>query len=206
MDSIKKICQVCGSAAKFDEVFCSHYGAVCCLSCKAFFRRIFREGSRNPDLLTCSALSGSPSKPGKRRKTCRKCRYDQCIRVGMSPQLVPDDDECKKYTYCKKSKKSELITDAIQSLSISYSECVFDLHMRSNMRLVFTIIHGHLATGHWTQDCATAVLSWIRHLQDFFIGFAKKSQYFASLNLEDQYLLLKRNACLFRNYILGRYC
>ncbi len=35
-----KACSVCGVDPPLEEVHGVHYGAVCCSSCKAFFRRI----------------------------------------------------------------------------------------------------------------------------------------------------------------------
>ena len=40
---VTRTCQICYIPARASEKYYSHYGAVCCLSCKAFFRRCHRE-------------------------------------------------------------------------------------------------------------------------------------------------------------------
>ena len=71
-------CLVCGGAAAAHQ----HYGAICCYSCRAFFRRgIMRNYScvRGDDSCQVNSIT---------RTNCKKCRYDRCLEVGMRPELV----------------------------------------------------------------------------------------------------------------------
>ena len=73
--------------------------AHCCYSCRAFFRRTVeriekkglkrcKTGRKNCDVTTSS-------------KSCIHCRYNKCIQIGMTPELLqgkrkrdgPDDEE-----------------------------------------------------------------------------------------------------------------
>ena len=205
MDS-KRTCQICAQPARLRETYYSHYGAVCCLSCKAFFRRIFREGTRNPDSLACKK-SGTCSLQAGKRKKCRKCRFDKCILIGMSPGLVPNDEESKKYTYKKKSKKKKTSPEvaALQSMLASFTETVLEMQLRVDARLLEQVITSHDQLPNWTQESTACVLRCLRLMQDLFFRFALKSQYFLSLHPNDQQMLVKKNWQLFYCYILGRY-
>ena len=71
-------CLVCGGAAAAHQ----HYGAICCYSCRAFFRRgIMRNYScvRGDDSCQVNSIT---------RTNCKKCRYERCLEVGMRPELV----------------------------------------------------------------------------------------------------------------------
>jgi len=71
-------CLVCGGKAAAHQ----HYGAVCCYSCRAFFRRgISRAYSCVRGDMSCQVNSIT-------RTNCKKCRFDRCLEVGMRPELV----------------------------------------------------------------------------------------------------------------------
>ena len=79
-----------------------HYGAVCCYSCRAFFRRGITRSYvcvRGDDL--CQVGVSMLSKQVQRyciglnmqvnsitRTNCKRCRYARCLAVGMKPELV----------------------------------------------------------------------------------------------------------------------
>ncbi len=54
-----------------------HYGGVCCLSCKAFFRRAIQEGTF--ERFICR-VADECAVDGKARKHCQKCRFRKCRR------------------------------------------------------------------------------------------------------------------------------
>ena len=68
------VCAVCGDGASEHL----HYGAVCCFSCRAFFRRYAdREG--------CVCVRGDDNcvVDVGRRNDCMKCRLKKCVDIGM---------------------------------------------------------------------------------------------------------------------------
>ncbi|XP_023336326.1 uncharacterized protein LOC111707447 [Eurytemora carolleeae] len=75
---LNKQCWVCGAPAA-EHV---HYGAICCYSCRAFFRR---SGARN---YQCIRGDFQCEVNTKFRKYCKKCRYKKCLDSGMKPELV----------------------------------------------------------------------------------------------------------------------
>ena len=81
-------CSVCNVAMVKSRV---HYGGVSCYSCRAFFRRT----TQREELKKCK-FDGDCSMDHHERKSCRPCRYDRCLRAGMRPDLVLDEDEKKK--------------------------------------------------------------------------------------------------------------
>jgi hypothetical protein len=71
-------CSVCGDRAT--RLRYSHYGAVSCFSCRAFFRRAVEKGSiytcRKKDRLDCFINVAT-------RKKCAACRFAKCKIMGM---------------------------------------------------------------------------------------------------------------------------
>ena len=69
-------CSVCGDQAS--RLRYSHYGAVSCFSCRAFFRRAVEKGSTYfcQKYETCEIDKIS-------RKKCAACRFAKCKNVGM---------------------------------------------------------------------------------------------------------------------------
>eukprot|EP00092_Neocalanus_flemingeri_P020536 GFUD01022249.1.p1 GENE.GFUD01022249.1~~GFUD01022249.1.p1 ORF type:complete len:860 (+),score=226.22 GFUD01022249.1:56-2581(+) len=76
--SLTAQCLICTGAAAAHQ----HYGAVCCYSCRAFFRRgITRNYAcvRGDNLCQVNSIT---------RTNCKRCRYARCLAVGMKPELV----------------------------------------------------------------------------------------------------------------------
>lgn len=71
-------CLICNGPAAAHQ----HYGAVCCYSCRAFFRRGITRSYvcvRGDDLCQVNSIT---------RTNCKRCRYARCLAVGMKPELV----------------------------------------------------------------------------------------------------------------------
>ena len=80
-----------------------HYGAVTCYSCRAFFRR--SQDRKRP--LRCK-LSNSCEIGPDIGKSCPKCRYEKCLRVGMQPHLVLNEQEKNERFRSSRIKKALL--------------------------------------------------------------------------------------------------
>ena len=65
----RKVCQICSAEAPKGCSFFSHYGATCCLNCKAFFRRL----ARGDTIMRQCKNSGSCDL-NLGRRTCKRCR------------------------------------------------------------------------------------------------------------------------------------
>jgi len=68
-----------------------HYGGISCYSCRAFFRRT----TQRDDLVRCK-FDRKCKIEHQERKSCPPCRYEKCLRAGMRPDLVLDEDDKKK--------------------------------------------------------------------------------------------------------------
>eukprot|EP00095_Tigriopus_kingsejongensis_P003147 maker-scaffold662_size116868-snap-gene-0.16 protein:Tk03147 transcript:maker-scaffold662_size116868-snap-gene-0.16-mRNA-1 annotation:"achain thyroid hormone beta dna binding domain homodimer with inverted palindrome tre" len=99
------ICQCC-----FNDKHCFHYGGVSCYSCRAFFRRA-HQGTKEPNF-KCKRESRCDITEKTRRK-CQKCRYDLCLKSGMDPSLVLDDDQ-KKVRFRNFLKKKLVVKEPVQ--------------------------------------------------------------------------------------------
>ena len=97
----ENICQICSAKAPGSVKFYHHYGAICCYSCKGFFRRYTR--GETP---AYNCKENGHCELNKGRKTCKSCRYQRCLQVGMAPENLLNEEDRKKYTHPKKRKKS----------------------------------------------------------------------------------------------------
>lgn len=68
------VCAVCGDGASEHL----HYGAICCFSCRAFFRRY-------ADRKKCVCVRGDSNCviDTNRRNDCMHCRLQKCYKIGM---------------------------------------------------------------------------------------------------------------------------
>ncbi|KAI6175349.1 CBR-NHR-34 protein [Aphelenchoides bicaudatus] len=63
-----------------------HYGSVCCSGCKGFFRRSIRHNRS----YTCPYNNKCVIRK-EYRNSCRSCRLQKCLDVGLNPMLVHGD-------------------------------------------------------------------------------------------------------------------
>ncbi len=67
-----------------------NYGADACFSCRAFFRRTHQK--RQPPSFECKS-GGDCEVTARTRRRCQSCRYDRCLRAGMRPEFVMDEEQ-----------------------------------------------------------------------------------------------------------------
>ncbi|CAJ0603408.1 unnamed protein product [Cylicocyclus nassatus] len=72
-------CAICGDSATG-----IHFGADSCAACSAFFRRTVTMNRR----FECVGNSPSNCSVSKGTSTCKKCRFDKCLSVGMEISSV----------------------------------------------------------------------------------------------------------------------
>ncbi|KAH3709072.1 uncharacterized protein LOC127857763 [Dreissena polymorpha] len=77
-------CRVCGEDTSPRGL---HYGVNTCEACKAFFRRVLKRSNLNFQC-TCTLEERRLGTDIPRKTTCPKCRYEQCVKVGMSKDAI----------------------------------------------------------------------------------------------------------------------
>ncbi|CAF2087338.1 unnamed protein product [Rotaria magnacalcarata] len=97
------LCHVCG--IEHAQV---HYGAMCCVSCKMFFRR---NAQLNLSNRKC-ATNGKCNITIKSRKTCRYCRLKKCFTIGMQRELLRASHN-RQGTRCKSTPKENVVRSTI---------------------------------------------------------------------------------------------
>ena len=192
-----KVCQICFRLAKGEEKWYFHFGAVCCFSCKAFFLRYSRGEIRAKP---CKYQGQCVINKG--RKNCKDCRYKKCFAYGMTTDLVLNEEERKKYSHPKKSKKKVDLESLFGNVQEAFNEAInnFD-HERQE---IHTLVSGHLAN-IWLLDHSTAFIKIMESSQRLFKVFSMKLPGFQSFLSSDQDALLESNAKMYREYIIGRY-
>ena len=98
MEFEKRNCPICERPEKPNETYHSHYGGdICCISCKAFFRRFHRERMKKPK---CKFRNQCQVNYQTRRNKCTACRYAKCLSIGMKKELVVvDEHTLKKFVF-----------------------------------------------------------------------------------------------------------
>ncbi|XP_076114930.1 vitamin D3 receptor-like [Mytilus galloprovincialis] len=84
-------CRICGEKASG-----FHYGVNTCEACKGFFRRSIK---RVTQYKCVESNNSCVIEPGK-RNICPKCRFDKCVKVGMSKSAI----KTGRYTHEKRSQ------------------------------------------------------------------------------------------------------
>ncbi|XP_063401473.1 vitamin D3 receptor-like [Mytilus trossulus] len=84
-------CRICGEKASG-----FHYGVNTCEACKGFFRRSIK---RVTPYKCVESNNSCVIEPGK-RNICPKCRFDKCVKVGMSKSAI----KTGRYTHEKRSQ------------------------------------------------------------------------------------------------------
>ncbi|CAG2099961.1 unnamed protein product [Medioppia subpectinata] len=80
----ERLCLVCGEIASG-----YHYEVLTCESCKSFFRR---NALKNAAKFYC-VFNGRCNMSGGNRNTCKKCRLNKCLVVGMRTSLIYSDKQ-----------------------------------------------------------------------------------------------------------------
>ena len=134
MDNSEDFCQICGTTPKKHGKHYRHYNAICCLGCKAFFRRYIR-GENQVAAFRCKGDQGRlcDLKTGL-RTICKECRYKKCLQVGMEPSKVLGEEERKKFTHTHRrrnraaastSEAAEAMEDSNESHEAQEAQEVF---------------------------------------------------------------------------------
>ena len=85
-----------------------YYGARTCISCRGFFRRSVQNNHYKRFeclvLATSTSLKNCPV-TSQTRKSCKKCRFEKCIAIGMRINWVLSDEErCQRMLQRSKSR------------------------------------------------------------------------------------------------------
>uniref|UniRef100_A0A914X6M8 Uncharacterized protein n=1 Tax=Plectus sambesii TaxID=2011161 RepID=A0A914X6M8_9BILA len=106
----QEVCAICG-----DENASRHYGVTACFGCKGFFRRSVKAG-----LKYICQFDGQCTFDKGKRNTCRFCRFERCLKTGMSTEAIrPDRDSTGKQLRPRKCAILEQRKYTAQSSSTS---------------------------------------------------------------------------------------
>ncbi|EFO95387.1 hypothetical protein CRE_09124 [Caenorhabditis remanei] len=92
-------CQVCGDISRT-----THFGAVSCRACAEFFRR--KVVSNEKLVKRCS---GKCQLNRRSRKTCKSCRFERCLEIGMLKTVVTSNTTLQTDDFSTEERNSTLI-------------------------------------------------------------------------------------------------
>ena len=191
------------------------YGAIVCMSCKAFFKRC-HDTNINDRKLKHSCKHNTPGQcdvhyQSKAKPKCRHCRLLKCHSVGMKEDKIKSGEERKKYTrnnlYCfKKTTKgifdvdlNERMNDIISAYQKATACSPLD------QGLMDFLVLGHCHQTEWTKNHTKSFLYAMREHTSNIIKMTSKLDFLKIVCHDDQNLLFQLNQYLFYQYIISRY-
>ncbi|XP_064099631.1 thyroid hormone receptor alpha-like [Macrobrachium nipponense] len=117
-----KVCSVCRSSAKS-----SHFGALCCDPCRAFFRR----SVQNNLWETFICFKDGRCDITKNRRSCQRCRFKKCLSSGMDKSLVMTEEERKALMNRKIERRKQIALEH-QRFGGAPQQTSFDTHEELN--------------------------------------------------------------------------
>ncbi len=140
------LCQICNQseATKFN-----HYGATnTCVSCRAFFMRSVK--NKFYKSFQCKSLGKTLCViESKGRRSCKKCRFDKCLEVGMKISYVLEKQEqCKQIMVQSKASPKIVLTEPFTSDEQNYIEGLFETFRGMSYKKVAEIYLANLNLMH----------------------------------------------------------
>ncbi|UJR14307.1 hypothetical protein I4U23_001302 [Adineta vaga] len=186
-------CKVCGIVGA--QI---HYGAMCCTSCKMFFRRNIRFDLTSHQCVfneICDITINS-------RRACRYCRLQKCLDIGMQRELIRAS-HCRPH---KNQMKSIPLTKSIEHRSNNHSVLTDDqwcrlsnvINIYENKSPVLTI--RHLLSTQSQQPIKirlkkdkTIFFSILTSLYQSILPFIETIPEYQTMQVYDQHELIRRN-------------
>ena len=224
-------CAVCSRPPAKGKKHFSFFGAIVCMSCKAFFKRchdlyITSEGKLKYTCKNEQNNAGEASDSEERRcdthylsgskMKCKHCRYLKCLAAGMDPSRIKSGEERQKYTrinlFCFK-KKDDLVAGDIQDVDLNarmnqivhaYKTSLSKIGSADSSLIEF-LVSGHHNGTCWTQRHTQALLTAVNIHPRSIMDMTTMLDFFQLIEKEDQMLLFHNNSHLFYQYIFSRY-
>ena len=208
---ISKNCQICLTPADDDTKYYFHYGAICCLGCKAFFRRVYR------DEIQTTFVCKRQEKCNLKIARCKHCRLKKCLQVGLDPKKILSVQDRKKFSHStRKTKKSKSESQAFfdtvvqntdisslkEDLTLEYNAASRSVKISEN--ITAKIIHGH-SFEEIQKDFVEAVKVGLLSFDNVAKNFMSKNHCFNSLPDKDQRFLMEQNGSIYKAFIWARY-
>ena len=157
-------CSVCSSPPVPPKKNHSHfYGALVCLSCRAFFKRcienFFVDGKFKHSCKKKSPGICDVSYEAKVKDTCKHCRYLKCLAVGMDSTKIKTGEEKEKYTrnnlYCFKKSTLKQVSDCdlaerMNQIILAYQET--QKICQPEISFMQYLLQGHYQGSDWSLD------------------------------------------------------
>lgn len=199
-----KSCPVCGVLEAKKSPVHKHYGGSCCLSCKAFFRRAVASKKSTEHFRPCPTF-GRCAFTNDAKIKCVQCRYSKCLAVGMKEELIPNEEERKKFTFPKKKKTFGCNESQLDSILRSYNEATIELMELKESKAMSAVIISAFMSPMVAEESVRIMSIASDFQRALFKIFSYKLDQFQSLDRTTQLTLLSKNSGLFTQFILAHF-
>ena len=196
-------CHVCGDKA----IAHLHYGGICCYSCKAFFRRAVQNGK---DKHYKCKVGRQCEVSVQTRRGCQKCRFEKCLRVGMTASWVLSEEQCQIRFGKGKSKRKSTSVDEREEPAVKICprdktfspgdtnlvQTIIKVYQDSKEKISFSDANESLMRGiscHSGAYSASEMNEMVNTVIKRNIYFMEKIHHFSVLSYEDKKKLLTKN-------------
>ncbi|CAC5385736.1 unnamed protein product [Mytilus coruscus] len=151
-----------------------HYGVNTCEACKGFFRRSIK---RVTQYKCVESNNSCVIEPGK-RNICPKCRFDKCVKVGMSKSAI----KTGRYTHEKRSQDIREVKKLETGTHDFVPAVISSQNMEESKNLVTILVQAQREMygpqfEYWTNDETIYKLA-----QDYLRQHKAKTDIFGDLN------------------------
>ena len=188
------------------------YGAIVCMSCKAFFKRCY-DTSIIDGNLKYSCRHNTPGQcdvhyQSKAKPRCKHCRFLKCHSAGMKPDQIKSGEEREKYTKNCFKKKTKGIFDVslderMNDIISAYQKATASSPL--DQGLVDYLVLGHSHQTEWTYNHTKSFLSAMSVHTFNVMKMISKLDFLEAVCHDDRNLLFQLNQYLFYQYIVSRY-
>lgn len=200
--SVKNLpCQVCSGPSSG-----IHFGAITCEGCKSFFKRIIDTPTAELHCLNKNNCEINFKYP----KTCRACRFNRCLKVGMSQDKIKIGRQSNLFKNRLFSSENQSPNESLAQ-NIQPAEVDLDLETKNAIEMIHSAYASSMSliqevnlTNQPRNNCHMIITNFLQQHSYQSIQFIQKIEYFKLLSTKDQINLISNSIHVLRYLWISR--